>query len=379
MEMPARPERSRTYPSAREVPAHRLDSLCQRIDLAVVRATGGVADELLSELVREAVDAFVETDADVERAARRVGPLMDRIGQRQAHRGFSGADLDAAFDVARSALQKHLDSIVGDLVNRDGQVGLRQDLTTYLARLHVWARRGLDRTLRLTALPEAERRARMAAAAFGRQSAAELVQLATICGLDPDALVVPVVSLGAPLPAVLLDAPGSVRGPEPTAALVAHTWAPDVLERLLDGPAVLGPAVPLAEASDSIALARRAVRMARGRTGLPRLLRCEDVVGELVADGDALLAELAARKHLSVLDGLPARRKVDLGEVLLMSLELGKPTNTIARDLAVPPQTAHSRMKSARELFGDALDDPLQRLELVVALRAALPRWRACL
>jgi hypothetical protein len=381
MEMPARPERPRTYPSAREVPDHRLDSLCHRIDQAVVRATGGATDELLSELVRAAVDSFVDHDADVERAARRVGPLLDRIGQRQAHRGFTAADLDAAFDVARGALHKSLDSVVGDLVNRDGQVGLREDLTTYLARLHVWARRGLDRTHRLRELSEPERRARMATAAFGRQSSAELVQLAAVSGIDPEALVVPVISLDAPLPAALLDAPGSIRAAEPTGVLVAHTWAPDVLEALVDGPAVTGPAVPLAEVGDAVALTRRAVRLLRerGTSGRPRLVACQDLLGELVAESDALLAELAVRKHLTVLDGMPARRKVDLGEVLLMSLELGRPTNTIARELHVPPQTAHSRMKTVRELFGDALDDPLQRLELVVALRAALPRWRTAL
>ncbi|WP_442885951.1 helix-turn-helix domain-containing protein [Aeromicrobium sp. Sec7.5] len=46
-----------------------------------------------------------------------------------------------------------------------------------------------------------------------------------------------------------------------------------------------------------------------------------------------------------------------------------------ARDRGAPPQTVHHRLKQCRDIFGTVLDEPTQRLELIVALRASQPEW----
>src|SRR5699024_12338571 len=60
----------------------------------------------------------------------------------------------------------------------------------------------------------------------------------------------------------------------------------------------------------------------------------------------------------------------------LEHLLAGGPVSQAARNLGIPVQTAHSRMMTIRQMMGHALEDPNQRFELIIALRAALPRWR---
>ena len=76
---------------------------------------------------------------------------------------------------------------------------------------------------------------------------------------------------------------------------------------------------------------------------------------------------------------LPGLRRSALDSTILDDAVARQDTVTqlIARDLGIPPQTVHSRMKNIRELFGDAIKGPTQRLELIIALQATLPRWRA--
>jgi hypothetical protein len=101
-----------------------------------------------------------------------------------------------------------------------------------------------------------------------------------------------------------------------------------------------------------------------------------DLLGDLVVNGSQLLAELAIDKHLGRLGTLTPSRRLALAELTLGALEAGTSLDQVARQLGIPRQTAHSRMKTVRKIFGDALHDPTQRLELIVALRAVLPRWR---
>ena len=71
-----------------------------------------------------------------------------------------------------------------------------------------------------------------------------------------------------------------------------------------------------------------------------------------------------------------AHRRIDTGQFLLEWLLRGVSLAQLARDLQIPKQTAHYRAQTLRDLFGEDLDDPRHRFELIIALRCALPRWQ---
>lgn len=370
-----RTPKTRPYPAAAELSGHRLELLRGRITSSILQAAGGGDDELLGEIVRAAVSTFIDSHADVERAAGSVAHLMEQIGARQARRGFDSADLAASFRAALVATQKGLPLVVGDLITRDTLIQLREDLVAYLAELQIHAHAGLVRTRRQLAMSPDQRRGQYERLALsGTQEGA----LGEPEELDPRASMLAVVSLSAPIPAPLRDHPRTIRGPSLFEVLVPESWNIDDVAEELIGQAVIGPAAPAFQAADALALARKAANLLRNGTVTdPReVVPCGDLLSALVVHANPLLADLLIDKHLQELRAMSPHRRVALGDLLLNSLENGHPMAATARDLSISRQTAHSRMKSLRTLLGDTLNDPGQRLELTVALRAALPRWR---
>ena len=88
----------------------------------------------------------------------------------------------------------------------------------------------------------------------------------------------------------------------------------------------------------------------------------------IVAD-QSQLAELVTRR-LAPLAGLRAGPRRLLTETLLAWLQLDKNATEVAVRLHVHPQTVRYRLRQLDALFGPALRDPAQRLELEVALLA---------
>lgn len=363
------------YPTPSQLSRKRLDRLRERITDSILQAAGGTDDELLGEIVRAAVRTFVDTQADVERAAGSVAHLMEQIGARQARRGYDAEDLTAAFRAALVATQKGLPLVVGDLVTRDTLVQLREDLVAYLTELQIHAHAGLVRTRRQLALAPERATRRPGHLDFGLDATTGLVPHDM---LDEQTVMMALVSLAAPLPDTLLNHPRTVSGPTTIEVLVPASWNLDEVAQQLIGQAVIGPAVPLLRAGEGLMLARQAADLLRdgiyadARIAVP----CVDMLSALVVHANPLLAELMIDKHLAGLRPMSLVRRVALGELLLKTLENGQPMAAAARELGIPRQTAFSRMKPLRDLFDDALRDPTQRLELAIALRVALPRWR---
>jgi hypothetical protein len=145
-------------------------------------------------------------------------------------------------------------------------------------------------------------------------------------------------------------------------------------EGALDGVAcAAGPAVAAAEAAASLGGARRlADLVVRGVLPGAGTLRWEDHLAELIvhADRDAAAA-LAQRRLAPLADASPARETL-LRETLAAWLDHPGRPREIARDLHLHHQTVRYRLARLRERLGDAaLDDPRQRFELQLALRAA--------
>lgn len=141
----------------------------------------------------------------------------------------------------------------------------------------------------------------------------------------------------------------------------------DRLLRVLQGrPAVVGPPRPWTDAAPSY---RRALRvpLADGLVDTDERLVAL-VVG---ADPDAL-SDLRARV-LAPLDGLRPATADRLAETLRSWLLHQGRREEVAAELVVHPQTVRYRMTQLRELYGEALTDPVRVLELTVALALPAP------
>jgi len=228
--------------------------------------------------------------------------------------------------------------------------------------------------------------ARQAEAAGGARARERQALLAALLGGDGDEALAPLATAARwPVPerlavAVLL---GPARGTEPDgdAVLLGHGDGARVAvvaeagtaELLATGVALaLGPPVPARQAALSLARARRlAALVVAGHLPAGRPLRWEDHLAALVVHADAAAGAALRAARLAPLDGLPDARRTMLTETLAAWLDHpGRPTE-IAAALHLHPQTVRYRLGRLRAFFGDALDDPSARFELVLALRAA--------
>ncbi len=371
----ARPRRLR-HPAA--VTAQRLDRLRTQIERSIIATAEGVENQLLNETVVAAVTAFSDSRHDLSRAAATIAHLLDRVGEQHARRGFDADQLASFFRAARVATQKGLAPVVGDLITSDDLLRLREDLATYLLELHSHAHASFVNTQRLQTMSPQQRRARLNAMTFGLDETDDIEKLAAWEGIDPQERVVAIVSVSIALPSMLREHPRAIAGSSDCEALVPEAWSRDGLATELAGQAVVCPPVPLTQAAEAVTLARQGAKLLReGIIADSRIIvPGADLLGNLVVDSNRLLAELIINKHLSALEAMSISRRVSLGELALGSLESGQPIDQVAKQLGIPRQTAHSRMKAIRSILGEAMLDPVQRLELIVALRAALPRWR---
>jgi hypothetical protein len=185
----------------------------------------------------------------------------------------------------------------------------------------------------------------------------------------PRRLLAVVAPAGVPL-GVRLGDRALVRDADPVVALVGDP-APTagLLTALAGTGAVIGPVGGLETATTSRdrAAALLGLRPVLGRTD-DAALASDDYLLPLVlrADPDAG-ADLARRLLAPLHDQAPATRD-RLAETLHAWLLHGGERAATAEDLHVHPQTIRYRLGRLRELFGAAVDDPAQRLGLLVAL-----------
>ncbi|MEC3974373.1 helix-turn-helix domain-containing protein [Amycolatopsis sp. H20-H5] len=135
--------------------------------------------------------------------------------------------------------------------------------------------------------------------------------------------------------------------------------------------AAVGPRVRLLDTATSLRWARRTMQlMQRGIiTAGPMVSVTEHLSTVWLMHEDFLLDELT-RKTLSRLLGLTPKQQDRLGETLLAWLECRGSTPEIAAILKIHPQTVRYRLNQLFEMFGDRLNDPSERLDIQLALRA---------
>jgi hypothetical protein len=154
--------------------------------------------------------------------------------------------------------------------------------------------------------------------------------------------------------------------PEPESWM--HTASVKALLRERGG--VVGPAVPLKDAADSLRWART-VRARLPEDVLARgPVHCDRHLPSLLLLGDEPLVRLIGERRLGLLADLTAKQRDRLEATLLAWLDTDRGSAPqVAARLGIHPQTARHRLHRVQELFGAALADPEARFEIEVALR----------
>ncbi|MFJ5234685.1 helix-turn-helix domain-containing protein [Kitasatospora sp. NPDC088391] len=163
--------------------------------------------------------------------------------------------------------------------------------------------------------------------------------------------------LDDPRPHLLLPDPGPLSA-DPQLAAALHGRG-----------AVIGPAVPPAQAAQSLRWARL-VRASLAEAP-QRPVDCRERLGDLLLLTDPALVRLITERRLAPLAPLTPKQRERLAGTLLAWLQTGRGTAPeVAARLGIHPQTARQRLHRVHQLFGPALASPHIRFELEVALRA---------
>ncbi|MFD7324315.1 helix-turn-helix domain-containing protein [Streptomyces sp. NPDC059875] len=146
----------------------------------------------------------------------------------------------------------------------------------------------------------------------------------------------------------------------------------DLVRRATTGwSGAIGPSVPLAAAATSLRWAETAVRLIEDGL-LPRgeVQYCTDRTEELVLLPSRELIDAAAPRCLTPLQDVGPAQARRLAATLLAWIETSGGAPEVASRLGVHPQTARYRLRQIRELWGEAIDDPDRRFEMLLVLRA---------
>lgn len=144
------------------------------------------------------------------------------------------------------------------------------------------------------------------------------------------------------------------------------------LDRALAGRrAAIGPTVPVREARRSYRISRKALELQQAARLPDGVLDCDDVLVPLLLGWEPGVADRLAARALAPLAALSPAARRPLTETLHAWLRCQGQVIPAARALHTHPQTIRYRLRRLRELFGDRLDDPDERLALQLALTAA--------
>ncbi|GAB3485063.1 helix-turn-helix domain-containing protein [Amycolatopsis cihanbeyliensis] len=133
----------------------------------------------------------------------------------------------------------------------------------------------------------------------------------------------------------------------------------------------VGPPVRLTGARDSLRLARRTLDLAdRGLLPDAPVLWSREHLATLWLTIDAGLIDAQLERCLAPLRAVGRKQRTRLAATLLAWLSSRANAPELAERLGVHPQTVRSRLHQIEELFGDRINDPAERFNLLIALRA---------
>ncbi|MET7397467.1 helix-turn-helix domain-containing protein [Dactylosporangium sp. NPDC005572] len=168
----------------------------------------------------------------------------------------------------------------------------------------------------------------------------------------------------APARPGLAAAPAKAAAPTPPSLVVPSRG-------LTGRRAAVGPVVPLRQARTSYRISRRALDLQQAGRLPDGVLACDDHLVPLMLAWEPGVADRLAEHVLAPLAALPPGTRRPLAATLLAWLRAQGQVIPAAAALHTHPQTVRYRMKKLRDLFGERLEDPDERLALQLALTAA--------
>lgn len=381
-------------PSSPELPSYGTDPLPPTSLRALTRdiergilarlPDGERRDGLLTRIVHTGVAAFLANASHPVAAADQIAEVAADLGAREAACGRSLEDrFIGALDLVEETVRAHAPRLLGDHpAGKAAVVRAEADLAIFLDRLREHASRGHHDRLLLGRLTPEEALRSLRQHLFNAQAEPDprrLRQLARQAAMPLAHGVAVVIGVGAALPDALVDRGDVLGGSGSTEAVMAKDVALRINDELPGTALVVrGPLVTIAELHESLALTRRAADLLRARgTAEQGIVEATDLLGDVALQTDDFTAQLLVDKHCGPLLELSLHRRLDLAELLLLWLESGRPVDHLAGDLHAPASTLHHRMEKLRAMYGDKLIDEHSRVELILALRHTLPRWRA--
>ncbi|MDQ2957804.1 MAG: helix-turn-helix domain-containing protein, partial [Actinomycetota bacterium] len=132
----------------------------------------------------------------------------------------------------------------------------------------------------------------------------------------------------------------------------------------------------LSQAPTSLRWAQLAGRLSSARLLEPTgVIFCEDHLPLLLLHSEKALHDQLIRRRLGPLLALSPVKRAKYATLLSAWLELGCSQGELAGILGVHRQTVHYQVGRLHAMFGEQLRDRTARVELLLALRAALPDW----
>ena len=358
---------------------HDVDACVRDIAPAFVEQTTRIPHgETVTSIVEKAFAAFVGSLDDPARATEEIGPVFTRVGKQMALDGVEIETMQRTLGEASALIVQRLEHLLDrHPLSASLAVHLVSIVTVYLAQLREHVERG--------------QRVGAPVDLGGRRERAEVFRL--LCaGATPETIAAFVDRTGIPVPArvaaVCLGGAREALHRLPPLDVVAILPASGPLSDLLVAEPdlavlteaaealptaarlVVGPTVPACRARESLSVAR-AARGHLDAGSLPRstLFRCDDHLIELALLSDHVSPSALVERRLAPLAQLPEKDREQYAAVLYAVLATGKSVRQLARDLHYHQQTLQSRVNRLRAAYGDDLDDPDVRVEIMLALR----------
>jgi hypothetical protein len=362
----------------------RLEATVREVANAITAATpafANIEDPKVERDVRTAVRVALERFLDLIGTAEPALPPRSRdvflsLGAAEAREDRGPDALLAAFRTASRLMLREASGALSRVrpVETAELIDVSDAINAYVDELAAASTDGFTLQLREQA-GEGDRRRRQLAELLLRGSAPDSVVRAVADGIGWRALdtVVPVL---LPLEQARdarfrYSGDGVVAERGRDAVLLLRTGPrasrPQLADALRGRGTVVGPALDWAQVPEGVRLAELAAELVGPDPGP---VFTDDHLAALALRGEpAALAALSVRRLAPLAHVRDVQRERLLATLHSWLLHWGSRTN-VSAELYVHPQTVSYRIRLLRELFGDDLDDPSARFELLLVLAA---------
>ena len=375
------PEIARRFRPHADPVARRILEEIQRAVPEYAKPLEGEFGKMIVLAIERAVVSCIDTIDERESTQDDWPKLFAEVGKRVHHDGGSLNSLQAAYRAGGRAAWRYV-SQFGQVhrlpaailcVGAEAIFAYVDEISSYSVEGYTLAQARATGTLErrrrrlLELLLAAPASAPATVATTAKTAKWEIPEWVTVIALEPRDEQHPPPAPQLP-DDVLLDLEGSepcLLTPDPDRDLRT------LEDRLPGWRAAAGPRVRPAEAATSRYWARSTLDLVRrGLVEDRAVTHSTDHLSTLWLLLDRFLLDQLSAKVLAPFASLTVKQQIRLAETLLSWLEHNGNTPDIAQALGIHPQTVRYRVGQLTGLFGDRLADPLERLEIQMALRA---------